>query len=306
MTPRLVVVLAGFLLAGCAAAPASDSASQAAGSAPPCPVAPVKVVVSVAPWSDVVTTLGGACAEVATVVTGGSADPHDYEPTVRDIAGFAGARLVVVNGAGYDAWAAKAVEGAGGKPEVVDAADVVGAEAGENPHLWYDPVYVSRVATAVTAAYGRLLPGADGYLADRAQDWTRATAPYRALVASTRGVARGATYLATEPVAAYLADALGMREVTPEGLRRATANESEPTPGDVNDALALLRERAVDVLVVNPQTEGSLATRLRAAATDAGVPVVTASETPSSPDAGFVAWQTAQLTALRDALADGR
>ena len=56
------------------------------------------------------------------------------------------------------------------------------------------------------------------------------------------------------------------------------------------------------MLVFNTQTEGSIPDQLRAAAEDAGVPVVEVTESPPAGDGSFVAWQLAQLAALADAL----
>ena len=56
------------------------------------------------------------------------------------------------------------------------------------------------------------------------------------------------------------------------------------------------------MLVYNAQTRGSIPEQLRAAAEDAGVPVVEVTESPTDTDGSFVAWQLAQLSALSDAL----
>ena len=58
----------------------------------------------------------------------------------------------------------------------------------------------------------------------------------------------------------------------------------------------------MDVLIVNVQTEGAIPEQIRAAAEDAGVPVVEVSETMPKGAAGFVDWQVGQLQALRAAL----
>ncbi len=99
-----------------------------------------------------------------------------------------------------------------------------------------------------------------------------------------------------------MAAALGLEDVTPEGYRRAAGNESEPAPGDLTAFQAALEDGSVDVLLFNSQTRGSIPEQLRAAAEDAGVPVVEVTESPSDADGSFVAWQVAQLSALSDAL----
>ena len=67
--------------------------------------------------------------------------------------------------------------------------------------------------------------------------------PYVDEIATVKAVAAGTTYGATESVFDYMAAAVGLVDVTPEGYRNAAANESDPAPGDVNDFEELLRSR---------------------------------------------------------------
>src|SRR3954470_9758735 len=90
-TPLLAAVLVAMTVA--AGACSTGASSAAGGTAPsaatqvpggPCPAAPVRVVVSVDPWADIVRQLGGQCATVTTVLAAGAGDPHDFEPSVGD------------------------------------------------------------------------------------------------------------------------------------------------------------------------------------------------------------------------------
>jgi zinc/manganese transport system substrate-binding protein len=296
---------------GPAAAPEASAAgavtgSSAPGAGAPCPVAPVPVVVSVDQWGDLVTELGGRCATVTTIISGSTADPHDYEPSPADVAAFAGARLVVVNGLGYDSWASAAAGAVSPAPAVVVAADVAGAHGGDNPHRWYSPPDVEATARAVTAELRRLLPGADGYLDERATGLRRALAPYNDLVAAIRDRHAGRAFAATEPVFDLLGAALGIANGTPAGYAAAAANDSDPAPGDIAAFGSVLRDGRVDVLVYNVQTQGAVPEQLREAAGSADVPVVEVTETVPPGRPSFVAWQVDQLERLDRALSGSR
>ncbi|MGZ4510956.1 MAG: metal ABC transporter solute-binding protein, Zn/Mn family [Mycobacterium sp.] len=259
-------------------------------------------MVSVDQWGDIVSELGGACANVKTVLASSSVDPHDYEPSPADAAWFRGAKLVVVNGAGYDEWASKlAASSAAGAP-VVSAAEVTKTRDGANPHLWYMPSAVTAVADAVTAELSKLDPHAGGYFSQRRSQFTTAIAPYASLIAKIKAGASGKSYAAIESIFDYQAQALGLVNKTPLGYQRAAANESDPSPGDIDAFRTALAGRQIDVLIYNTQTQGSIPELIRSTAEQAGVPVVNVTETVPPGQNSFEGWQDAQLTALAKAL----
>jgi zinc/manganese transport system substrate-binding protein len=284
--------------------PSSPTGSAAAGidSAPPCPTVPVAVVVSVDQWGDIASQLGGQCATVRTVLASSSVDPHDYEPSPADAASFTGARLVVVNGAGYDHWAADLATTSAPSAPVVNAAEVTKASDGANPHLWYSPSAVTSVADAVTIELRKIDPSAATYFSDRRAAFSLALQPYTRLIAKIKASSTGKSYAATEGVFDYQAAALGLVNKTPSGYRQAAANESDPSPADLQAFRTALASRQIDVLICNTQTEGAIPDQIRTAAEQSGVPVVDITETVPPDQTSFVGWQDKQLTALGEAL----
>jgi zinc/manganese transport system substrate-binding protein len=306
-----------FLLAGCSGG-GTDEVSAPPSDAPPCPTTPVQVVVSVDQWGDIVSELGGACANVTTLLASSSVDPHDYEPSPADAARFTGAQLVVVNGGHYDEWATKLAAGSAPNAPVIDAVAIGDPGHGENghddhgeeghdhgegnPHVWYRPDTVTGVADAVTAELTKLSPEAADYFAERRSAFGTALQPYDDLIAKIKAGAAGKTYAATETVFDDMAAAVGLQDKTPAGYRAASQNESDPAPGDLDAFLGLLRDKGVDVLIYNTQTEGSVPEQIRSAAESAGVPLVEVTETVAPGTDSFEAWQVDQLTSLAKAL----
>ena len=293
--PTATALAATLVLGACAA-------SARAPSARGCPVASVEIVVTVDQWGDIVRSLAGPCGRVVSIVTSSSGDPHDYEPTPADGAVFAKAQMVVKNGLQYDAWADKAIAALAHRPIVVDAGRVVGAKDGDNPHLWYGPDIVARVADAVTEALTNAAPTAAAFFAAQHGAWLIATQSYRDAVARARATATGKSYAATEPVFDLMAAAIGMTDTTPNGFRRAAANGSDPAPADVAAFEKVLDQHKVAVLIYNVQTQGAIPEQIRKKAQNAKIPVVEVTETVKSGATGFVNWQLAQLDALTGAL----
>ena len=297
--------LVALTLSACGTAGAGTGPAVSDGDPAACAGRVVDVAVSVAQWGDLVRTLGGACANVTTIISSGAIDPHDFEPGTAALAALSSADLVVLNGAGYDHWAQDAVATLDTGPVVVSAAEVAGVpEHGADPHLWYSPGVVSQVSTAVSAALTSLAGHkASDYLAEQAAAWTADLQPYEEAVHALAAVAPGHTFAATEPVFDRMASAVGLTDVTPEGYRRASSNDSDPAAGDLTGFESALTDGRVDVLVYNRQTSGTLPEQLRRTAERAGVPVVEVSESPTDPGGSFVPWQVGQLTELAKALA---
>src|SRR5919206_2441628 len=146
----LFASLAILLLLGAGCGQAKSGASGSSGKA-------LRVVAAENFWGSVAAQLGGTKTAVVSVITSPATDPHDYEPTAADARTLAGAQLVIVNGIGYDPWAAKllAANPVSGRL-VLDVGDLVGIKAGGNPHRWYSPSDVQRVIAAIVHDYAKL------------------------------------------------------------------------------------------------------------------------------------------------------
>src|SRR5437870_7935913 len=139
---RWALLLVGFLL--CSAC--GGAASVQSGTA-------ITVVAGENVWGSIAAQLGGSKVTVQSVVTDPNADPHEYESSSSDARAFAEARLVILNGAGYDSWGQKLLDAnKSSHREVLNVADIVGKKKGDNPHFWYNPAYVTQVADRITSS----------------------------------------------------------------------------------------------------------------------------------------------------------
>ncbi|MEA2396613.1 MAG: zinc/manganese transport system substrate-binding protein, partial [Thermoleophilaceae bacterium] len=200
----LAVLLAG--LAGCGGA-----GPRAGGSGR------LQVVAAENFWGSIAQQLGGTRVEVASIIDNPNTDPHAYEPTAANARTLATARLAIVNGVGYDAWASKILDANPVDGRVVlSVGKLVGASAGANPHRWYSPPDVERVIARLSADYQRLDAGhAAYYAAQRRAFERRGLAQYRGLIAQIRSRYAGVPVGASESIFAPLAGALGLRLLTP-------------------------------------------------------------------------------------------
>src|SRR6267378_2514325 len=136
---RGAVLLGFLLLAACGTTTAAPSAT-------------INVVAGENFWGSIASQLGGPKVSVQSVVTDPNADPHEYESSTNDARAFAEAGLVILNGAGYDDWGQKLLAAnSSSHRKVLDIATLLGRKTGDNPHFWYEPAYVLKVADNITA-----------------------------------------------------------------------------------------------------------------------------------------------------------
>ncbi len=307
-----VFLLGLALAAGCdsrgpgapgAGTPADDSSWSPGDGPASCPGAVIKVIAVENQYGSLVSRLGGRGVRFRCVITNPDADPHEYQTDFQVVHAYQSAQLVVENGLGYDDFSDKILETVPKKPKVVNAGDVLGLKAGDNPHVWYDPDAVDRLCKAITAALKELNPAGSEYFDARAKDLAGRLAPYHEAIAGIRKRFAGTPVGATESVFVPMAKATGLDLISPPGLMNAVAEDASPSVQDVALFHDQVKGKKIKILVYNNQTNGNLTSQLREAAEKAGIPVVGVSETLSPVGATFEDWQISQLQALDHALA---
>jgi zinc/manganese transport system substrate-binding protein len=286
----VLLILSGLALGGTGAAAKSSR---------------LQVVAAENFWGSIASQLGGDRVEVTSVITSPATDPHDYEPTAADARTIAGARMVIVNGIGYDPWAGKliAANPVHGRT-VLTVGDLVGIKPGGNPHRWYSPTDVQRVIDQIVRDYTKLDPKDSAYFKQqRARYESRGLAQYRRLIATIKRKYHGVSVGASESIFTPLAQALGLRLLTPPSFLKAISEGTEPTAKDKTTIDRQIAGRQIKVWVFNSQNSTPDVQRITDAARKHGIQVATITETLVPVSATFQAWQTRQLQTLAAALA---
>jgi zinc/manganese transport system substrate-binding protein len=289
-------VLGAALLAACA--PAGANGAVGAGGA-----RVLQVIAGENFWGSIAAQLGGSHAVITSIVTNPNADPHEYESNTSDARAFAAAQYVIVNGAGYDTWAQKLLDAnpvAGRK--VLTVADMLGKRVGDNPHFWYNPDDVERVADRITADFQALDRADATYFAQQRAAFRLALTPYHERIAAIKARFAGQPVGATESVFVYLAAALGLNLISPPAFMQAVAEGNDPPVAAVVAFQQQITQRQITVLVYNAQTVNAVTTNLQQLAAQQHIPTVGISETMRPPGTTFQDWQDAQLALLQQAL----
>lgn len=304
MRCRSTVVMAGgvaaaMVLAGCGS---TASAGGGAGGS-----RTLRVVAAENFWGSVAAQVGGSHVQVHSIIDNPDADPHDYEPTAADGRAIASADVVLINGIGYDSWASKLVEANPAQGRIVlTVGTLIGVPDGGNPHRWYNPADVQRVADQLVADYGQADPAdAAAFSAQGAEFEHTALARYLSLIAKIKSRYAGTPVGASESIFAMLAPALGLELVTPPSFLKAISQGIDPGADDKATIDQQIADRRIKVYVYNDQNATPDIQAQISAAKAAGIPIATISETMVPATVSWQDWQLRQLEALRAALAEG-
>jgi zinc/manganese transport system substrate-binding protein len=310
-----VAALAVLTVAGC------GSGTETPAAAPPAEDAAVPVVASTNVYGSIVEAVGGDHVSVDSLIHDPAADPHSYESTPADAAAVAKAKLVVVNGGGYDDFLSRLVESSGASPTVVDVADLSGLvpaeeqhaegepegeehEHGEfNEHFWYSLPTVQKVATQIATDLAAADPADAAEFTANAEAFNARVAELIARAEAIGKAQPGARVAVTEPVPGYLVQTAGLTDATPHEFTEAIEEDTDPPAAALQETLALFSGDPVRALILNAQTETPSTNQVRDAAQTAGVPVVEVTETLPEGVSDYVTWMGGQIDALARALA---
>lgn len=302
LVTRTVSALAALgLIAGLSAC--SNSSDSTGNSATNTATADkVKIVASTGLWANVVQEVVGneSLVEITGVIEGNQVDPHDFDPSAKDIAQIKDAKVVVGNGAGYDNWL---TDQASAGSTVVTALPISehehshsheGEEASEhdhehegeeahthehedeelvNPHVWYDIATVKNFASQIAQTLNKVNPEIKADASEFTNSLDKLADRLKNL--PNKKVA------STESVSGYLVAETSLEDVTPKSYMEASLKESEPAAADVAAFSDLIKSKNLDILIFNPQTEDTVSKNLKDEATAAGIKVVDVYETPA-------------------------
>jgi zinc/manganese transport system substrate-binding protein len=289
-----VIVVAVFLLA-CTGGPAVTDSGPA-----------IAVLGTENFYADLLTQIGGSRVKASSILNDPNADPHEYDASPQTAALVADAKLVIVNGVGYDAFMDKLLGGST-KPDriVINVQDLLGLKDDVNAHVWYDVNTMRKVAEAATDALSKLDAKNAGYYGGQRDKYLAALKTVDDKVASLAAKYKGTPVAFTEPVAEYQADAIGLKVLTPESFMQAIEQGIDPKPADLAAERDLITGKKVKVLLYNSQVTSPVTKDVYDLAVKNGVPVVGVAETIPPQYKTYQEWQLAQLSDLEKALAKG-
>jgi zinc/manganese transport system substrate-binding protein len=291
----VAVGLAAITLTGCAAQPAASSGK-------------IIAVGAENQYTSVIAQIGGRYVDATSVMSNPNTDPHTFEASAQVAGTISNASLVVQNGLGYDSFMTK-IESASPSSTrtVIVAQKVLGLpDSTRNPHLWYLPKTMPAVAKSISAALTRIAPSHRAYFAANLAAFDKSIAKWTGQLAAFKAAHPGVAVATTEPVADYLLEAAGTRNLSPWALQAAIMNDTDPAPQDVAKQDTLFTGNRVKAFLYNQQVTDSITVKYLALAKSHHVPVVGVYETMPTNGFTYQSWMEAELAALDRAVSTGR
>jgi zinc/manganese transport system substrate-binding protein len=296
----IVILAAGGVYAGLTLANnLTESSTTGLGSV-------VDVVAAENFWGSLASQVGGAHAHVVSIVSDPNADPHEYASSADDAQAVAKADLVIVNGAGYDTWALSLIAASNApNQKVLNVQILIGQPTDANPHFWYSPIYVNETVNAMYKDFVSIDPTDTAYFRQQYANLNASLwQSYMDREVEIKQQLGGAPVAATEDIFVSMANATGLKVVSPAGFMQAVAEGNDPSAQDVATFEKLLQggNSTVRVLVYNQQTVTPLTQNLKAEAAKYEIPTIGVTETIQPPDVSFQVWMGSELITLQNAL----
>ena len=258
-------------------------------------------------YADVIAQVGGKYVQATAIMSNPNTDPHTFEVSASTGRLVNAARLVVQNGLGYDTFMdtiEKAVPDSGSRVIVVQK--LLGLpDSTPNPHLWYDPATMPKVADAIADNLAALQPSHAAYFRANAKTFASSLTPWINAIGTFKQHDPGTPVATTEPVADYLLQSLGADNKTPSAFQDDVMNGTDPSAQDVAIERSLFTQHQVKAFLYNQQVTDSLTESFISLARANGIPVVGVYETMPEPGYRYQSWMLAEVRALQKAVTSG-
>ncbi len=217
---------------------------------------PLKVFTSFYPVYDFVKKIGKDKVDVSIIVPNGM-EPHDFEPTAKQIIDLQKSDAIFVNGMGFESWINKL-----NNVNIVDLSMDLPLEKHtqiSNPHIWLDPLLVKLQAKNILNSLNNLDPQNKLYYNNNYVQFTNHLDKLNVDIISNLTNCKLHDFLSFHDAFGYFANRYGLIQHSIQGL----SPETEAPPQKIREAIDLSKQLGLDVVFtednMDPRLLGTVA-----------------------------------------------
>jgi zinc transport system substrate-binding protein len=220
----------------------------------------LQVFASFYPMYFLAMQIGGDKADVRNITPAG-VEPHDYEPSTRDIAQIESGNMLILNG-GVEAWGDKMKYNLKGTK-----VKVITAGAGlltKDPHIWLDPILVKQEVVNIEKGFEEIDPKNAAYFQKNAKELNIKLDQLNTDFKQGLSSCQQKDFITSHAAFAYLAGAYGLRQISISGL----SPDQEPSARQLADIAKFAKENNVKYIffesLVSPKLSETIASEIGA------------------------------------------
>ena len=251
-------------------------------------------------YGEVAQAVVGKKGQVTSIINQPNVDPHDYDPTPKTAKIVAGSQLVIANGLGYDSWMNNLVKTNDSQARYLKVGEeVLAKKSGDNPHVWYDPQTMPKLARKIAKELGKKQPKNRAYFQKNAQKYIDSLQPMQDKVTSLKKVAEqtvNKNVYVSEPVFDYAIKSMGF-QVGDQEFENAVEKGTDPSPQIISAMQNKIKQGKIAFFVYNSQVSDKTVNNFVTLAKKNQVPVLKVTETLPAKKS-YQEWMTGQYQQL--------
>lgn len=235
----------------------------------------ISIIASLFPWYDLSREIGGDRVTVKLLLPPG-VEAHAFEPTPSDMITLSKAKLFLYTGDYMEPWVQDILDSLDGSApqssalgaDLATIADDDEEEGGFDPHIWLDPILMSKAAGRLAQALGKIDPDNKAYYNQRLENYQNRLEKLDADYRSTLAKCKQKDFIYAGHYAfGYLANRYGLQYQAAQGF----SPDAESSPKKLSDLLTTLKNDKADYIFAEELDNSQLAESL---AKDAGVEIL--------------------------------
>ncbi len=204
----------------------------------------LQVTASFYPMAEFARAIGGERAQVTMLVPDG-AEPHDWEPSPRDLTKIGRSQLFVYNGL-VEPWAEQALQAvAERKVLAVQAGRGLYENGGkQDPHVWISPKKAMIEVERITDAFCEADAANAAYYQENSRKYLAQLQELDRQMQEIAAAAQKRVFITSHAAFGHLAADYGLRQLAVSGL----SPQAEPTPADLQRLAGIVKREQVDYI----------------------------------------------------------